>query len=296
MPSTAHIQEPGHDTTGRLAFVKRHEVVLEAGRGPVPNRPWRAPPRRSADPRRRGEMVARAATAGSGSLTSAPLELPPTLRCTVRHAHARTIMGRRPEPAPSPSPQWGSCGECRDGCTISSMRRSWVAALLLTALVVFGLTAPTRAHVLDRAASLPVVQVAEVDVRNSGPTVPAPVSSVVAAVPASPTVPLIPLLVLAASLIPAFRSRRAVAGLLMVLLAMFAFEAGVHSVHHIGDQDEAARCVVASASSSLSGAIADPGTLVAPAATDDVAPPLELGTLPQRFALPDQGRAPPFLG
>lgn len=64
-----------------------------------------------------------------------------------------------------------------DGCTIPLMRRPWVAALLLTALAVFGLTVRARAHVLERAVSPLVVQVAEVDVSHSGPTVPAPVDS-----------------------------------------------------------------------------------------------------------------------
>jgi hypothetical protein len=175
------------------------------------------------------------------------------------------------------------------------MHRPGVAALLLTALVVFGLSAPARAHVLDRAASPLVVQVAEVDGTSFEPTVVVPVESPVESVPASPTVPLMALLVLAASLMLAFRSRRAVVGLLIPLLAMFAFEAGVHSVHHIGDEDGAAPCVVASASSNLSGLVAERMALVAPAETDDVTPPLQPSTLAQRFALPDQGRAPPFL-
>jgi uncharacterized membrane protein (TIGR02234 family) len=102
-------------------------------------------------------------------------------------------------------------------------------------------------------------------------------------------------LVLAASLVDVFRSRRTVAGLLIALLAVLAFEAGVHSVHHLGDADAAAQCVVASASSDLSGAGAGPVVVIVPAETGDVAPPPQSGTLLPRFAHPDRGRAPPFL-
>jgi hypothetical protein len=182
------------------------------------------------------------------------------------------------------------------GCIISAMRRSWVATVLLMTLVVCGLTAPARAHVLDRAASV-VQPVAGAETSDSRPTAPAPVDSIAKAVPASPTVPLILLLpILVASLILAYPSRRILVGLLIPLLAVFALEAGVHSVHHLGDQDAAARCIVAAASLNLSGTVAAPVTLVAPAATDDPAPPVDPERLPQRLALPDQGRAPPFLG
>jgi hypothetical protein len=98
----------------------------------------------------------------------------------------------------------------------------------------------------------------------------------------------------AASVIPAFRSRRSVVAPLIALLAVFAFEAGVHSVHHLGEQDAAARCIVAAASLNFSGTVAAPVTLGAPAATDDAGPLLEPERLPQGLALPDQGRAPPF--
>jgi hypothetical protein len=181
------------------------------------------------------------------------------------------------------------------------MRRPWIAAVLLTTLLVCGFSGPAGAHVLDHAASVsaasvPVQPIAEADADDSRPTAPPPVDSNAEAVSAPPTVPSIPLLlILAASLILAYRSRRVLVGLLIALLALFAVEAGVHSVHHLGDQDAAARCVVAAASLNLSGPVAAPMTLAAPPATDDAAPPLEPERLPQRLTLPDQGRAPPFL-
>jgi hypothetical protein len=121
--------------------------------------------------------------------------------------------------------------------------------------------------------------------------------SVVAAGPGSLSVPWIPLLalVLAASLIRPCRSRRAAVVLLVALLGGFAFEGGVHSVHHLGDEDAATQCAMASASSSLSGAGGSPVELVAPVEAETVAWQLEPTAPSQRFAHPAQGRAPPVL-
>jgi MYXO-CTERM domain-containing protein len=122
-----------------------------------------------------------------------------------------------------------------------------------------------------------------------------PVEGFLTAAPAPAGVPRKPLLALVALLMLAFRSRRTIAALLVAWLAMFAFEAGVHSVHHLGDQNEEARCVVASGSSNLSGAVGEPVTLVATAAPGGPAVPFEPAALPGRFIRPDQGRAPPLL-
>jgi hypothetical protein len=82
---------------------------------------------------------------------------------------------------------------------------------------------------------------------------------------------------------------------LIALLAVFTFEGGVHSVHHVGDEHAAAQCAVAAATSNLSGASPSPVELIAPTRTDGAEPSLELGRLPQPFAHPAQGRAPPLL-
>lgn len=100
---------------------------------------------------------------------------------------------------------------------------------------------------------------------------------------------------LAALLIPASRSRRAVVGLLIALLAVFAFEAGLHSVHHFSEQREAPRCVVESVSSNLSGGVGEPVAILGQAETVDGTPHLEPAAPPQRSLQPDRGRAPPFL-
>jgi hypothetical protein len=112
----------------------------------------------------------------------------------------------------------------------------------------------------------------------------------------NPPIPWAPLLILAALLVPVARSRRTVAGLLIALLAIFAFEAGLHSVHHLGDEAEEARCIVAAGTPNLIGAVGEPVTFGSIEEPGEVALRLEPNTLPQRVLHPYQGRAPPFLG
>jgi hypothetical protein len=182
------------------------------------------------------------------------------------------------------------------------MRRPWLAALLLMALVALGLTAPGHAHVPARADNpsdnpSAVAQTADVDAGAPTATAAVLLETIAAAGPESPTVPWVPLLalVVAASLIRPLRSRRTAVALLVALLAVFTFEGGVHSVHHLGDEDAAAQCAVASASSNLTGASASPVELIAPVETEAAERPPELGRLPQRSTRLAQGRAPPFL-
>jgi MYXO-CTERM domain-containing protein len=69
-------------------------------------------------------------------------------------------------------------------------------------------------------------------------------------------------LVLVLAMLAALRRRpRAAIGLALVLcLAVFAFESGVHSVHHLSDNAGRASCAIATAGAHVSGAVADPGT------------------------------------
>jgi hypothetical protein len=175
------------------------------------------------------------------------------------------------------------------------MRRPCVTVLLLAALVVLGLTTAANAHVADRSASPTVVgQTARVEASQPPTAASAPVESIMAIGPTLPWVSLLAL-VFAASLIRPLRSRRAFVVLLVALLAVFTFEGAVHSVHHLGDEDAAAQCAVASASSNLGIAGASPVELIAPVETDAPAGPPEPGAPPRRFAPAAQGRAPPFL-
>lgn len=90
------------------------------------------------------------------------------------------------------------------------------------------------------------------------------------------------------------RPRRNLALALVLLLAILAFENGLHSVHHLNDQDRGESCAVASASQHVAG------TEVEGSLTSDVPAPAE----PIRVASvrvirsarslgPHEGRAPP---
>ena len=102
-------------------------------------------------------------------------------------------------------------------------------------------------------------------------------------------------LLLGVAVLGARRPRRAVGLALILLLAVFAFESGVHSVHHLSDPSRAEHCGVASASQHMSGT--------------EVAVVTVTGSLPQaphqvllaasiarvRSLGPEQGRAPPLV-
>jgi hypothetical protein len=101
-------------------------------------------------------------------------------------------------------------------------------------------------------------------------------------------------IVVAAAALGWWRPRRAAALALALLLAVFAFEDGLHSVHHGMDQAQAASCQVAAAGAHLHA------TPVDGAAPCDVILPvvaLAVETSPSNpivpLASPEQGRAPP---
>jgi hypothetical protein len=176
------------------------------------------------------------------------------------------------------------------------MRRSVLTTLLLLgAVAVLGVVAPARAHVAERASIDTSVAIVDLDAERVAPASPAPVGSVVTAARTSSAVSWLPLLILTTSLIAGCRSRRRVAGLLIALLAVLAFEVGLHSVHHLGEPPEAARCVVETVSSNLSGAAGEPMSVVAPASTADLAPHLDSLAPPRHLPRPDRGRGPPVL-
>jgi len=98
----------------------------------------------------------------------------------------------------------------------------------------------------------------------------------------------------------ATRMRRHVPRLLavvfMVLLGVFVFETGLHSVHHLGRSADEQRCAVASASTHLAGVTGETVDIRATLsiADDEVAPPSVLGprSEPRR---PGSPRAPPIV-
>jgi hypothetical protein len=114
---------------------------------------------------------------------------------------------------------------------------------------------------------------------------------------AAPTPGAVPwalvLSVAALALVGARRPRRALAVALILVVAVFAFESGVHSVHHLGDRDRGEHCAIAAASQHVAGTEVD---VVFGADALPVTPQLAAtNALFERVRLigPDQGRAPP---
>ena len=165
------------------------------------------------------------------------------------------------------------------------MRRTALAFAVLVALLTTGV--PAWAH--TRAPIVPV----------PAPSAPAFVPSLetfTAAAP-EPSLPWVALLLLGAVGIAAVsRRRQLMAVTLVAIVALLAFETGVHSTHHLGKPDDSAHCAVAWMSAQLSAdvvdATVDAAPTLAPEATVSLlAPP----ALAERAIAPDAGRAPPAL-
>jgi hypothetical protein len=91
------------------------------------------------------------------------------------------------------------------------------------------------------------------------------------------------------------RSRRTLALAVVLLLALFAFEDGIHSVHHLLDRSQA-KCAVAMAAAHLNATTADDGgvadvILPAPAVATEIAQSDPVALFPS----PVRGRAPPIV-
>jgi len=103
------------------------------------------------------------------------------------------------------------------------------------------------------------------------------------------------LLLAHAAVLAAFaKSRRALVGLLIVMLLVFSVEATVHSVHHLGDGERASNCEFATIAGQLSVVPADVVVfdhVLAPAAGERSPDP----EIPPRSVAypPSRGRAPP---
>jgi hypothetical protein len=160
------------------------------------------------------------------------------------------------------------------------MHRPALVVVLIVA-VVLAVGAPAWAHITPRPASVPI---------------PAPsLHERLFAAAAEPELPWTALALLAAVALAALSRRRRVVVLTLVLVVgLFAFEAGVHSAHHLGSADDAARCVVSGMSSQLSADLID-ATLDAllPPASEASVPALAAPAIVARVLAPDAGRAPP---
>jgi hypothetical protein len=170
------------------------------------------------------------------------------------------------------------------------MRR---AALLFALLVVAVLTigGPAWAHDRSSVGGAPARPTAA----TAAPVVATPLEIISAGTP-EPSLPLAALLLLGGVGVAALsRQRRVVALTLVAIVALLAFETGVHSTHHLGKPDDAAQCAVAWMSAQLSADVVDVTVETPALAPQANAPLLASSVLAERAIAPDAGRAPPTL-
>jgi hypothetical protein len=185
------------------------------------------------------------------------------------------------------------------------MSRVRLAVLAVVALAGLLLATPVHAH--RGPAPGPSPAAARIDVAPAPP----PAAVQVAPAPLAPAAPPRlawiagpapmalpwPLLAAVAAVVAIAVRRRPRAALalgLVLLVGVLAFESGVHSVHHLGEQGHGNPCAVASTSSNLAGLeVEPPVVLSAPAALGlavAIAAPSDPRALPES---PHEGRAPP---
>jgi hypothetical protein len=87
--------------------------------------------------------------------------------------------------------------------------------------------------------------------------------------------------------------RRIVASLAVLALAVLAFESGVHSVHHLGDEAGASHCSVASASTHLAGTPEDGPALRLPVLAASGSRPVQIARVADAPCRCNATRGPP---
>lgn len=171
------------------------------------------------------------------------------------------------------------------------MRRTALPFAVLVVVAVLTIGGPAWAHTRSVPGAAPAAP-AQVAV---APVVATPLEILSAGAP-EPSLPWAVLLLLGAVGVAAIsRQRRLVAVTLVAIVAVLAFETGVHSTHHLGKPDDAAHCAVAWMSVQFSADVVDV-TVEAPALAPQAnAPVLASPVLAERAIAPDAGRAPPAL-
>lgn len=151
------------------------------------------------------------------------------------------------------------------------------------------------AHLASRPALTPALMEDVPPEAAPSVSLPSPASSWTAA----PTPVPVPwhLLALLAGLaaLGARRPRRALVLALILVLAVFAFESGVHSVHHLADPARGEHCAVAAASQHVSGTEVSAVILAESLPQTPHEPTRAAPAAPARLIGPEQGRAPPLL-
>lgn len=175
------------------------------------------------------------------------------------------------------------------------MARSRLALLLLLLAAVAALTLGPAGAVWAHPGLATGFGDAQPESRPLVPVVEQAPAPALTAAPEPPGWPGPVLVALLAAAALGWRRPRGAAALVLVLaLAVLAFEGGLHSVHHGGDPAQAQACAVAAASAHLAGIAVDtdPGPDLALPVVAVVPRCTELA--PRSLTLrPDQGRAPP---
>lgn len=164
-------------------------------------------------------------------------------------------------------------------CKISPMAKPTVSLCLAVALLIGA--APALAHVTPEPA--PAVAPLPAEALDG---------HMLIATTSAPPGPWTMLALGALAAVVIGRRRRIVALLSVAVLLLIAFEAGLHSVHHIGDRDSST-CVIASASAQTGG-VTIASIAFERAAEVAATVVVRAGNQPtSRPAAPDLGRAPP---
>ncbi len=163
--------------------------------------------------------------------------------------------------------------------------------VLLALVAVLFATAPAVAHVSEQPTLLTSHAPAAAPL-----TLPSLTESIGAATP-PPALPWSLAIACAAlALATVWRPRRVLALVLVLLAGLGAFEAGVHSTHHLGQRDDGRHCVVAGVSAQLSADLVATTTDAAPVTLVRLLVTPSLTPAPvARVVAPDAGRAPPVL-
>ena len=173
-----------------------------------------------------------------------------------------------------------------------------LGGLSIAVLIVAAIASSASAHTRPLAPavvteSAPAPAPATVAARTVAAATEAP-GPAWSAMPDAPRVPWT-LLVVAAGMLTgiAWRPRTAVAVLTIAVVAVFAFEGQLHSVHHLGDRS-GSHCVTAGVSGHLSSTTVDYVAVeLRPVASSGHVTPSSPDLLPSSSPRPAQGRAPP---
>ena len=178
---------------------------------------------------------------------------------------------------------------------MSRLRPGLAVTLALVSLALLSATTPSWAHTgsAARLSDAAAAQRADAPPTSDG----ALRQLTLSAAPQTPGIPWPALLgALIAVVLGWRRPRRALVLAVVLLLAVFAFEDGLHSVHHLVDRSQLNKCAVAVAAAHLNATAADDGSTV-----DVILPVIAvLAEVSQTdpvtsFLSPVQGRAPPTL-